>query len=94
MLKYLYIFIILLSGCQQLNKITNGDTVSRDSIYDSRMPIFIPRTEPYAIFAGKHFEPDGSFENLYLVHWTGNVLNNQSLLESDVDQYGIPKYNS
>lgn len=68
---------------------------SRNDSYDTN-PVYpsYQESEPYAILAGQHIWQDGSTSNLYLIHWSGNALNNQSLLESIVDSYHIRKVNN
>lgn len=91
---YSLLFMICLTGCNALDRLTNQQG-SRNSSYDTTpsLPEVI-RLEPFAIFAGYHPRGDGTYENLYLIYWKGNVLDNTSHLESEIDLLEIRKYNN
>lgn len=69
-----------------------GPEIPRDGIYDtSPIGVIEEPQEPYAEKAGVHVWPDGRWEQLYLIRWKGNSLDNTSHLESEIDILGIPK---
>ncbi len=86
---YMLATLLLLVGCNGLDRLIQGKDRSRNNDYDANSPIApVVRQEPYAVFAG--YAPDGEF--IYLVHWTGNALDKQGMLENAVDAMNIPKY--
>lgn len=92
MKKYFLMGLLGVVGCQCLEKLV-GPQLERNDAYNSApQPIHIPRIEPYAILAGRHFNEDGTYEKFYIVHWKGTELDNQSVLESEIDALEIPKY--
>ncbi len=81
--------MLVLTGCNGLDRLIQGKEGSRNNDYDASSPIApVVRQEPYAVFAG--YSPID--EKLYLIHWTGNALDKQGMLENDVDAMNIPKY--
>lgn len=92
-MKGLIVALCLLQcGCTGLDKLLGNDSLPRDIVYGFEPPpSIIEPQEPYATKAGTHTFPDGSWEQLYLIHWSGNALDNTSHLESEIDALGIPK---
>ncbi len=88
-MKWLVCAMLVLTGCNGLDRLVSGKNGSRNAVGEPVSPIApVVRQEPYAVFAG--YAPDGEF--IYLVHWTGNALDKQGMLENDVDAMNIPKY--
>lgn len=86
--------IMFLPGCEALDRLATKQG-SRDGAYDnSPAPVNVPRLEPYAVFEGKHYWPDGTSTKLYLIYWKGNALNMVTELEADIDAIHLPKYES
>lgn len=87
----LFFSIGLLTGCNGLDRLISGQPKPRGDGYDAS-PVLapIPRTEPYGVMVG--YRSTG--EKLYLIHWTGSNLDNTSMLESEVNLRGYPKYSS
>lgn len=83
--------VFLLTGCNAVDKLTGGSHGSRNDDYEFSSPaVEIPREEPYAVLSGYHV----TGEKLYIIYWTGNTLDNQSMLESDINDLGLTKYRS
>ncbi len=91
-MKYWLVACVLLSGCNGVNRLTGGETPSRNSGYDTT-PVYpdVSTPEPYATLVGQHDWPDGTFTRLFLVHWKGNTLDNKSILETDLISLNIPE---
>lgn len=94
MRPYVLAAVLLLIGCNGVDRLT-GNTRRRDDAYDNTpTPLDTVRLEPFATFAGYHPDGVGGYINLYLVHWRGNTLDNVSMLETDIDKLHIPKFYS
>lgn len=83
------ISLFLLAGCNGLDRLLQGSEAPRNDVYEPSTPMPPEtRTEPYGVFSGYSKYGD----KIYLIHWTGDVLDKQGVLESIIDAMGITKY--
>ena len=80
---------VSLIGCNGLDRLLNGPQQSRNGDYEPAIPSQpVKRVEPFAEFEG--YNDRGEW--LFIIHWTGSILDNTGMLDSEVRKMNIPEF--